>query len=81
MTRIPSTSLDYYNKDVIKNIISKYGMSQMDASRDFLMSETHSMLENADYAMWEFSARAIFDMWEAEKVTGDPRNSAFLRSE
>ena len=81
MTRIPSTSLDYYNKDVIKKSIIKYGMSQMDASRDFLMSETHSMLEHADYAMWEFSARAIFDMWEAEKVTGDPRNSAFLRSE
>ena len=39
------------------------------------------MLENADLAMWEFSERAIFDMWESERVTGDPRNSAYLRSE
>jgi len=44
-------------------------------------SETHTMLENEEYSMWDFSERAIFDMWEAEKVTGDPRNSVNLRSE
>ena len=81
MNRIPNFSLDYYNKDVIRRIIDKYGMEQMDAARAFLTSETHRMLENADMAMWEFSARAVFDMWEAERVTGDPRNSAYLRSE
>jgi len=53
----------------------------MDAARAFLISETHAMLEDACLAMTEFSDRAIFDMWEAEKVTGDPRNSASLRSE
>ena len=81
MTRIPSSSLDYYNKKIIQRIMDKYGMPQMDAARAFLTSETHSMLENADLAMWEFSERAIFDMWEAERVTGDPRNSQYLRSE
>ena len=53
----------------------------MEAGREFLMSETHRMLEDADMAMWEFSARAIFDMWEVEKITGNPRNSVHLRSE
>lgn len=81
MTRMPSFSLDYYNKSVIQRIMDKYGMDQMNAARAFLTSETHDMLENADLAMWEFSERAIFDMWEAEKVTGDPCNSAYLRSE
>ena len=81
MTKLYSFSLDYYNKQVIQRIMDKYGMDQMAATRAFLKSETHSMLENADYAMWEFSERAIFDMWEAEKVTGDPRNSVYLRSE
>ena len=81
MNRIPSFSLDYYNKDVIRRIMDKYGMKEMDAARAFLTSETHRMLENADMAMWEFSGRAVFDMWEAERVTGDPRNSAYLRSE
>lgn len=81
MTRIESFSLDYYNKKVIQRIMRKYDMDQMSAARAFLTSETHRMLENAEMAMWEFSERAIFDMWEAERVTGDPRNSVYLRSE
>ena len=81
MTKIPIFSLDCYNKNVIKMIMEKYGMTEMEAAREFLMSETHRMLEDADMAMWEFSARAIFDMWEAEKITGNPRNSVHLRSE
>ena len=81
MTKIPIFSLDCYNKNVIKMIIEKYGLTEMEAAREFLMSETHRMLEDADMAMWEFSARAIFDMWEAEKITGNPRNSVHLRSE
>ena len=62
-------------------IMEKYGLNEMEAAREFLMSETHRMLEDADMAMWEFSARAIFDMWEVEKITGNPRNSVHLRSE
>lgn len=81
MTRIQSSSLDYYNKNVIQRIIEKYDMKPMEATRDFLTSETHRMLEDAELAMWEFSERAIFDMWETEKITGDPRNSVYLRSE
>lgn len=81
MTRIPSYSLDYYNKSVVQRVMDKYGMGQMDAARAFLTSETHRMLEDAALAMWEFSERAIFDMWEVERVTGDPRRSVYLRSE
>jgi hypothetical protein len=81
MTKIPIFSLDCYNKNVIKMIMEKYGLNEMEAAREFLMSETHRMLEDADMAMWEFSARAIFDMWEVEKITGNPRNSVHLRSE
>ena len=81
MTKISVFSLDCYNKNVIKMIIEKYGLTEMEAAREFLMSETHRMLEDADMAMWEFSARAIFDMWEVEKRTGNPRNSVHLRSE
>ena len=67
MTKIPIFSLDCYNKNVIKMIMEKYGMTEMEAAREFLMSETHRMLEDADMAMWEFSARAIFDMWDNRK--------------
>ena len=81
MTKISLISLDCYNKNVIKMIMEKYGLTEMEAAREFLMSETHRMLEDADMAMWEFSARAIFDMWEVEKITGNPRNSVHLRSD
>lgn len=81
MNKIPVYSLDHYNKEVIKSIAEKYAKTEMEAMRLFLTSETHRMLEDADLAMWEFSARAIFDMWEVEQVTGDPRNSWHLRSE
>lgn len=81
MTKISIFSLDCYNKNVIKMIMEKYGLTEMEAAREFLMSETHRMLEDTDMAMWEFSARAIFDMWEVEKITGNPRNSVYLRSE
>ena len=81
MTRISNFSLDYYNKNVIRRIMDKYDMNQMDAARAFLTSETHRMLEDAEMAMWEFSERAVFDMWESEKITGTPCHSKYLRSE
>ena len=54
-------------------------MTEMDAAREFLQSKTHAMLENADLAMWEFAERFIFEIWEVEKITGDPRNSEHIR--
>lgn len=74
-------SLDYYNENVIQRIVEKYGFDYMSAVRAFLTSETHSMLEYPKLEMWEFSEKAIFEMWEVEQITGDPRNSVHLRSE
>jgi hypothetical protein len=81
MNKISVFSLDYYNKNVIPRIAEKYGLDIMDAARDFLTSEIHSMIEDPELEMWEFSERAVFDMWEVERITGDPRNSSYLRSE
>ena len=81
MNKIPVYSLDHYNKAVIKSIMEKYHMAEMEAVRLFLTSETHKMLEDSELAMWEFSPKSIFELWEVEKITGDPRNSVHLRSE
>lgn len=81
MSKTHSFTLDYYNKCVIQRIIEKYGMDPLEAARRFLTSRTHEMLEDPEYAMWEFSERAIFDIWESEQVTGDPRNSVYIRGE
>ena len=39
------------------------------------------MLLDNDLRMWYFSPYVLFDMWENEIATGDPRNSLYLRSD
>lgn len=72
---------DYYDKELTQLISKKSGLSPMKALREFLNSETRSMLENPDLELWAFSPLVLFDMWEAEKVTGDPRNSVYIRED
>lgn len=81
MKKTNSTLMDCYNKAIIKMIIEKYHFQPIQAVREFWQSETYSLLNNEKFAMWEFSEKAIFDMWEVEKITGNPRNSIYLRSE
>ena len=81
MKRLEPEIIDFYDREVIKMIADKYGYTQMEAMRLFVMSRTHEMLENADAGMCSFGAGAVFDIWEAEKVTGDPRNSIYIRGE
>ncbi len=81
MNRIPYYVLDYYNREVIEKIIDKYAMEPMDAVRRFLCSETHTLLEDAECGLMYYPPFAVFDMWEAEQITGDPRNSVHVRGE
>lgn len=70
--------LDFYDKDVSQKISQKYGYTFLEAYRKFLYSETYRMLSNPKLEMWDFSPIGIFDMWESEQITGDPRNSLYL---
>lgn len=81
MKRLEPEIIDYYNNEVVLMMAEKYGWSQMDALKAFVNSKTHEMLENADYGMTDFGAKAIFDIWECEKVTGSPQNSVYIRGE
>jgi hypothetical protein len=71
--------LDFYDKEVSLAISNKYGYSILDSLRKFLFSKTYQMLCNPALEMWEFSPVGIFDMWEAEQITGNPRNSLYIR--
>ena len=73
--------LDYYDYEVTQLISDKYGYSHMDALRLFVTSETHRMMENPKLEMWQFGPPAILELWEAEKITGDPRNSIYVRGD
>ena len=50
----------------------------MDGLRLFLNSETHEMLADNELRMWHY---VLFDLWENEIVTGDPRSSLYLRGD
>ena len=79
MNVMDAEMFEYYDREMVKLISRKYGYEHMHALREFLKSETRVMLEDPEQAMWEFSPLALFDIWEAEKVTGDPRNSVYIR--
>lgn len=53
----------------------------LEALRLFLASETHQMLLDDDLKLWHLSPLAIFDLWENEQATGDPRNSLYIRGD
>ena len=57
-------------------------MTNVDArTMDFLRSETYTMLADKELEIYKMSPRIVFDMWESEKVTGDARNSQYLRED
>ena len=75
MKRLEPEVIDYYDSEVVTMMVTKYGMGYMEALKSFVNSETHRMLENSD------GAGALFDMWECEKIAGDPRKSIYIRGE
>lgn len=75
---IPFLIGDYVS--VVTGLISsKYDLPEEVAMRRFLFSETYRMLSNPKLEMWEFCPDVIFEIWECEQITGDPRHSAYLR--
>ena len=81
MNKYPYFVTDYQDRQVIRRIIEKYNMTPMDAIRSFITSKTHGLLENAELGLANYPSDAIFDMWEVEAITGDPRNSVYIRGE
>lgn len=81
MKRLAPDIVDYYDAEVVKMIAEKYGYSHMEALRQFVMSRTHELLEDEDTGMTAFGAGAVFEIWEAEKITGSPQNSVYIRGE
>ena len=77
MITAPRT-LDFFDRHVSALISQWYGFAPLDALRQFTRSETYRMLSDDDLKLWHFAPLAVFDMWETERATGDPRNSVYL---
>ena len=72
---------DYYDRHVSRMISEKYGLDERSAIRAFLESETYRMLITPELEIYALSPIIVFDMWENEKVSGDPRQSVYIRGE
>jgi hypothetical protein len=81
MTQIPTRTRDFFDRQVSRLIVGKYGLEDMSAVRSFIESKTYTMLIDPDYALYTMSPNVVFDMWESERVTGDPRNSQYIRDD
>lgn len=81
MERFMPEYLFLNDKEVIQKIMNVFNMSEMDAFKGFLNSETYRMCADVKMSMWDLGAEDIFDMWVVEKITGNPRNINFLRTE
>ena len=81
MKKLDPSIIVYYDQEVVKLIAEKYGYAPMEALRQFVFSKTHELLEDEETGMTTFGAGAVFEIWEAEKVTGDPGNSVYIREE
>ena len=79
--RTRASIMQTYDAEVSLLIAENRGISEMDGLRLFLNSETHEMLADDDLKLWHFSPMVLFDMWENEIATGDPRNSLYLRGD
>jgi len=71
--------IDFYDRHVSRMISEKYGLDERSAIRAFLESETYRMLINPELEIYKMSPAIVFDMWESEKITGDPRRSQYIR--
>ena len=81
MKRTTPSILQTFDTEVAHLIAKNREITELDALRLFLRSETHTMLVNDDMKLWNFSPLAVYDMWEAEEATGDPRNSLYIRGD
>lgn len=79
MTRVDARKMDFYDRQVGQLIIDKYGLTEKEAVRNFMESETYQMLVDAELEVYNMSPHIVFDMWECEKITGVPRNSQYIR--
>lgn len=68
----------HYAKEVCIMISEKYNIPPMDALRRYLSSEAYAMFADPELQMTDIPPAGIFDMWEVEQVTGDPRNSLYI---
>ncbi len=79
--RVTAERMAFYDEYVGKLISEKYGLSEKKSIKAFLESETYKMLLDTETELNKVSPYILFDMWENEQITGEPRNSQYIRED
>ena len=79
--RVTAERMAFYDEFVGQLMAEKYALSDKEAIKSFLTSETYRMLLDAETELYKVSPYILFDMWENEKITGEPRNSQYIRED
>ena len=79
--RPDARTMDFYDRHVSRMISEKYGFDEKKAIRACLESETYRMLIDPELEIHTLSPLIVFDMWECERITGNPRSSQYIRGE
>ena len=79
--RATAERLAFYDEYVSKLISEKYALSEKESIKSFLQSQTYQMLLDCETELDKVSPYILFDMWENEQITGEPRNSQYIRED
>ena len=74
-----SDYLFFFDRWVIPMIAEKYQLDDEKALRLFINSQTYQLLTDEGTKLFRESPLVIFDMYNAEHETGDPRNSSYIK--
>lgn len=71
----------FFDSWVIPMIAEEFTIDEEKALRWFIHSHTYQMLLDEETRLFGESPLVIFDMFKAERETGDPRNSTYIKND
>jgi hypothetical protein len=75
-----SDYLFFFEQFLVPLIAEKYNVSEENALRKYIFSETYKMLADADNKLYWESPLVIWDLYQSEIATGNPRNSTYIQT-
>ncbi|MDR0565541.1 MAG: hypothetical protein LBG47_00660 [Prevotellaceae bacterium] len=70
----------FFDRWLIPMIAEAYGLDEEKAMRLFIGSQTHKLLADQETKLFRESPLLIFDLFQAERTTGNPRNSSYMKT-
>jgi hypothetical protein len=80
MKNTDSETMFFYDNWLVPLISEKEGINEEIALKKFIDSETYKMLADEDNKLYWESPLVIWDLYQTEIATGNPRNSTYIQT-